>query len=124
MAGRRPARLLAPLALIAVVVAVFLVVTSTLRDDSGESGADRAASTQAGPKTRTTSDEQSTTPSRKRKQPKTYTVQSGDILSTVAEKTGVSVEQLMELNPEIDPQALQVGQVLKLTPGAETDQTP
>ncbi len=51
----------------------------------------------------------------KKKAKKTYTVKPGDILSTVAEKTGLTVEELQELNPDIDPQALQVGQKLKLS---------
>lgn len=125
MARRRPARLLAPLALIAAVVATFLVATASLRDDDeGASAGDRAAATQTQRQASTVADDAISTTPRKRKQPRTYTVQPGDILSTVSEQTGVSVEELQALNPEVDPQALQVGQVLKLTPGAETDDTP
>lgn len=123
MARRSPARLLAPLALIAAVVATFLVVSASLSDEDGGSAGDRAAATQTQRQTTAADEETSRTP-RRRKEPKTYTVQPGDILSTVSEQTGVSVQELQELNPEVDPQALQVGQVLKLTPDAETDATP
>ena len=43
-----------------------------------------------------------------------YTVQTGDTLGAIAEKTGVSVERLLVLNPELDPQALVAGQRIRL----------
>jgi LysM repeat protein len=43
-----------------------------------------------------------------------YTVKDGDNLGTISEKTGVPVEQLQALNPNVDPQALIAGQRLKL----------
>jgi LysM repeat protein len=49
-----------------------------------------------------------------RRQPATYTVQSGDTLGAIAETTGVTVETLQELNPELDPQALIAGQKIQL----------
>ena len=44
------------------------------------------------------------------KQLRTYTVESGDSLSTIASKTGTTVARLEQLNPGIDPQALRVGE--------------
>jgi len=46
----------------------------------------------------------------------TYTVQSGDIPVTIAEKFGITVEALLAANPGIDPRGLQVGQVLTIPP--------
>jgi nucleoid-associated protein YgaU len=46
--------------------------------------------------------------------PKNYEVRSGDTLSAIAEKTGVPMSTIEELNPDIDPQALIEGQKLKL----------
>ena len=43
-----------------------------------------------------------------------YTIKTGDTLGAIAEKTGVPVERLEELNPELDPQALVAGQRIKL----------
>ena len=43
-----------------------------------------------------------------------YIVKEGDTLGSIAEKTGKSVEELQELNPELDPQALVTGQEVRL----------
>jgi LysM repeat protein len=43
-----------------------------------------------------------------------YTVQTGDTLSVIASKTGTTVAILLKLNPNIDPQALQVGQKIRV----------
>ena len=40
----------------------------------------------------------------------TYTVRAGDTLGAIAEETGVTVDELLELNPDVDPQSLTVGQ--------------
>jgi LysM repeat protein len=45
---------------------------------------------------------------------KMYTVQTGDTLSVIASKTGTTVAILLKLNPHIDPQALQVGQKIRV----------
>ncbi len=44
----------------------------------------------------------------------TYTVKSGDVPSTIAEKCGVKVEDLLKANPGIEPTNLHVGDVLKI----------
>jgi LysM repeat protein len=46
--------------------------------------------------------------------PVTYEVKSGDTLISIAHRMGVSVARIEELNPEIDPQSLIVGEQLKL----------
>jgi LysM repeat protein len=102
---RSPARLLAPLALVACTVALFAIVLSSGSDDSS-GGSGRAASQTPTAPTRTQA----------RRVPRraTYTVKTGDTLGQIAEKTGVSVDRLQELNPELDPQALVSGQKIKL----------
>jgi LysM repeat protein len=45
---------------------------------------------------------------------KTYEVQSGDTLTSIAHKTGVSVSRILQLNPGVDPQILISGEELKL----------
>jgi LysM repeat protein len=45
---------------------------------------------------------------------KNYTVKSGDTLGSIAEKTGIPVQKLQELNPQLDPQQLVSGQRIKL----------
>jgi LysM domain len=43
-----------------------------------------------------------------------YSVRSGDTLATIAERFGTSVDELLVLNPGIDPHALRVGQPLRV----------
>lgn len=50
----------------------------------------------------------------------TYTVQSGDIPVTIAERFGITVEELLAANPGIDPRGLQVGDVLIIPAPAAT----
>jgi LysM repeat protein len=61
--------------------------------------------------------------------PFTYTVQRGDTISGIALKFGVSMDDLRAANPEISPDAMSVGQVLKIpsnpeNPSAEPTPTP
>jgi LysM repeat protein len=105
--GRRsPARLMAPLALLLVVGAVALVVLNSniAGGDDGES-----ATTTEQTSTERTTETQPGRPQRRR-----YTIKAGDTLGGISEKTGVSVEELQALNPELDPQALVAGQRIKL----------
>jgi LysM repeat protein len=46
--------------------------------------------------------------------PKSYEVQSGDTLTSIAHQTGVPVAQILRLNPGVDPQILISGEKLKL----------
>ena len=46
--------------------------------------------------------------------PFTYTVQTGDTISGIALKFGVSIDDLQAANPEVSPSAMSVGTVLKI----------
>ncbi len=46
--------------------------------------------------------------------PFTYTVQTGDTISGIALKFGVSIDDLQAANPEVSPSAMSVGIVLKI----------
>jgi LysM repeat protein len=112
MDGRRgnPARLLAPIALVAFVLVLLIVIASSdTSEDSGDSG-DRVSQQQEGGTT--------TTPGDSLTEPRAsstfYTVKTGDTLGGIAETVGVPVTRLQELNPELDPQALVSGQKLRL----------
>jgi LysM repeat protein len=104
----RFARLLAPLALIAFAVAVLAMVlgSGVVGDDSDS----KSASTGDLP----TATERTTTAGRKQSRRATYTIKAGDTLSGIAAETGTTVEQLQELNPELDAEALVAGQKIKL----------
>jgi LysM repeat protein len=48
----------------------------------------------------------------------TYIVQSGDIPVSIAEKFGITVEELLAANPGLDPRAMHAGDVLIIPPAA------
>jgi LysM repeat protein len=103
---RSPARLFAPLALVACAIAILVIVNR----DTGSGDA-------TGPKTATTRSTATTTASQGAKKTRhTYIVKSGDVLSQIAIRTGVPLETLQQLNPGVDAQSLHVGQKLKLAP--------
>jgi len=95
------ARILAVIALIAAVVVVIAIVSAAMNgsDSSGHHHHKHQAQ-KAQKKHRTTA--------------KTYTVQTGDTLTAIAQRTGVPVAEILALNPEVDPQILIAGQTLKL----------
>ena len=100
MVGRSPARFLAPLALLGVVLALVLVMHRPA-DSSSPSPSQSAA------------DIQHAAPHHAKR---TYVVRSGDTLSTIAADAGISLPALQKLNPEIDPNAIRPGQRLRLRP--------
>ncbi|MBP8792786.1 MAG: LysM peptidoglycan-binding domain-containing protein [Lutibacter sp.] len=46
---------------------------------------------------------------------KTHTISSGETLNVVAHKNGLTLAQLMDLNPDVDARKLKIGQVLQLS---------
>lgn len=103
-------RLLAPAALIATTIVVIIVISSSLAGDSdsqgggGGGGGQRGGGGQ-GQRAQTTNAD---------RPPKRYEIESGDSLSAISDRFGVPVEKILELNPDIDPQALVTGEKLKL----------
>jgi hypothetical protein len=103
---RSPARLLAPVALLVAVGAVVIVVSnSTGNDDGGGDNANRTVE----PRPRGDGGRQQRRPQRT-----FYRVRLNDTLGLIAEQTGVPVERLEALNPELDAQNLIVGQRIRL----------
>jgi LysM domain len=93
-------------ALLVTVAAVgFVVASSTGSDDGGGDSANRTVE----PRPREEGRQQ-----RRRPQRTFYRVRLNDTLGLIAEQTGVQVEQLEALNPELDPQNLIVGQRIRL----------
>jgi LysM repeat protein len=54
----------------------------------------------------------------------TYVVKSGDIPETIAAQFGITVEALLAANPGVNPNNLQVGQVLVIPPAATATAIP
>ena len=100
---------MAPLALIGCGVAVAALVAGSgvVGDDGGSETAGTGDLPAANERTTTTEKKQKRTPA-------TYTIKANDTLSAIAEKNGTTVDRLLELNPELDPQGLVAGQKIKL----------
>jgi LysM repeat protein len=116
--GQSSLRALAPASLVLFAIAFLVVVVASLGGggDSSPSSADRVQTTrsQKQPSQRKRTPRIQRTPTGAR----FYTVRPGDNLSTIANRTGVPVGTLLELNPSLDPQALSTGQRIRL-PGAD-----
>ena len=95
------ARIFAALALVAAVLAVVVIVSSAGKESSSGKGHRSATTTKQEPKPQRTT-------------AKTYTVKPGDTLIGIAHKTGVPLAEIQVLNPEVDPQILRAGEILKL----------
>jgi hypothetical protein len=113
---RSPLRFLAPMALVLFAVAFFVVLTGARTSDGGGEGAATATRPAA---SETEADAQRERGDRsggegQRTRARSYRVRPGDTLGVIAERTGLSVERLQELNPDLDPQALATGKRLKL----------
>ena len=113
---RSPARFLAPLALIAVLIAFLAIVTGSHNGGGSSSpaaGTTTSSTTSSPAKTTTTK-----TTVKKSKSGattvRTYTVEVGDTLGSIAAKTGIPLEQIQTLNPDVDPHAMVAGQKIKL----------
>ena len=92
---RTVARIAAPVAFLVAMTIAVLVVRSGLRDDAP---AGRPTATQP------------------RSGAATVVVQGGDTLDGIARRTGTTVEAIQRLNPGIDPEALRVGQRVRVAP--------
>ena len=111
MPHRSSVRWLAPAVLAGAVALVVWVAHSSLSHDASSG----ARTVDAAPGASATQDRTpSTTRTTSSPPPRTYTVQAGDFLTTVSDKTGVSIDRLRELNPGLDANALQVGQKIRL----------
>jgi LysM repeat protein len=102
--GRRSivARIAAVLALAACGVAIYLLVMSFTEDESSDSKNDKKGRSEQ-PK-----DEGQASSAA------SYTVAAGDTLSAIAIETGVPEARIERLNPDIDAESLNAGQVLAL----------
>jgi LysM repeat protein len=97
-------RWLAPVALITCAVAVYAVVDNTLLKHDSASNSN--GSTQQTTPAKTTSKKGA----KARKRRRAYVVKSGDTLSAISIKTGVSLATIQRLNPKLDADTLHAGQ--------------
>jgi LysM repeat protein len=107
-------RVLAPAALAVFAVMLLIVVIASISGGDGGSSSKKSQSTPAA--TQNKSQRSSQGVRKPIQQRRFYTVKPGDNLATIAEQTGVSLEDLRALNPTLDPQGLVSGQRVKLPP--------
>jgi LysM repeat protein len=113
--SRTPARLLAPVAVVVFAVALLLVVTSAGGGDHSKSQSQATKQEQRDLELKRSHAAKKKQKAGNGKLPQgIYVVKTGDTLGSIAEKTGIPVEKLQELNPDLDPQALVSGQRIKL----------
>ena len=98
------ARILAPLALAVVAVLIVVLVSSSLdSSDDGEKGErDRNTSSGCQPDAEQAVEDGY------------YVIEAGEDLSIVADRTCIPIDRLEELNPNLDPQLIQIGSCVDL----------
>ena len=99
---------MAPVALVAIVLATYLVVQGNTGSSSGGS---RGTTATTSHKSKSSTTSGSTHSSVKASY---YKVRSGDSLSVISARTGVSLATLESLNPGVSSSNLQIGQRLRL----------
>jgi LysM repeat protein len=106
-ARRSPARYLVPLALAATALSTYLVVEHALHTTTRSAGSNHRVARHRRSSGHSTHVVTSTGPA-------TYVIQSGDTLGAIAQRFGVSVAKIELLNPNLNPNALQVGLRVRL----------
>ena len=108
----RLARYAAPLAFLAAATVAILLVRSGLENgDTTTPPATTAATTTASATTEPGTTGGTTT---NQAGAEFYVIQAGDTLAVIADEHDTTVEQLLVLNPDVDPVALTVGQRIRV----------
>ena len=103
--GHIPPRVLAPAALALFALVVLVIVVASLSGGSDPSPSERPPRE---------SRQSRTAPQRPRIERSFYVVKPGDTLAEIASRQEVEIGTLLELNPDVDPQALVTGQRIRL----------
>jgi LysM repeat protein len=97
------ARIVAVLALIGALLG-FVILVATTGSDDGDNGGTTSPTEQSGP----------SKAGDRAVQRGVWVVHEGDTLAQISEETGIDVDELLQLNPDLDPQALIQGQRIAL----------
>jgi LysM repeat protein len=95
-------------ALITCAVAVYVVVDNTLLKNDSASNSNGTTQT-------TTTKSTSKKSAKGHKRRRAYVVKSGDTLSAISIKTGVSMTTIQRLNPKLQADTLHAGQRVRLS---------
>lgn len=101
------ARLAAPVAFFVAATVLIILV------ESGLNGGGSAATTSSLPTASTPTTTAGTTSGPKKK--RIYRVRRGDTLESIAAKFNTTVDDLLQLNPNVDPLALSPGQKIRVS---------
>ena len=113
------ARLAAPLAFFFAATVLVVLVQRGLESGEGEAGSGTASGdTTTAPTTTSGPDGTTTTRGEGPCLANRTRVREGDTLESIAARCGVDVDQIIELNPGIDPLALSPGQRVRIRPPA------
>jgi LysM repeat protein len=107
--ARNAARVVAPAAFLAGITLAVVLVRAGLADETVTT-----ATTAAETRRATTAATTRRTTTRAQRRPVFATVQRGDTLDQIALDHDTTVERLLELNPELDPRQLRVGQRVRV----------
>jgi LysM repeat protein len=88
-----------PALLLTLLIGGYVIVSASMRDD-GPSGSSTPTTTTA---------------KKRHHKPKRVKVRSGDTVASIARRSKLTVVDLLELNPNVDPRLLRPGQRLKIT---------
>jgi LysM repeat protein len=106
------ARFAAPAAFLLAATIAVLIVRAALTDEEGATAPPAATTTLPATTNRTDTGTGKTTTAPAGAQ--YYKIQAGDTLAVVAEQYDTTVEQLLVLNPDVDPVALNIGQRIRV----------
>ena len=107
------ARYAAPAAFLLAATIAVLLVRAALTDE-GSATTPPAATTTLPTTTANPTDTGTGTTTTNTAGAEFYKIKAGDTLAVVAEQYGTTVEQLMVLNPDVDPVALTIGQRIRV----------
>ena len=106
------ARYAAPTAFLVAATIAVLIVRAALTN--GDAATTPPAVTTTAPTTTTNAGDTGTGETTPPADAQFYKIQAGDTLAVVAEQYDTTVEQLMTLNPDVDPVALTIGQRIRV----------
>jgi LysM repeat protein len=112
------ARLAAPLAFFFAATVLVVLVQRGLESDEGEAGSGQTSTQVDTATTATQPDGTTSAPGDGPCKANRTRVREGDTLESIAARCGVDVDQIIELNPGIDPLALRPGQRVRIRPPA------
>lgn len=104
------ARLVAPAAFFVAAIVLVVLIQRGLDEGSSATGSTAPVVTTSTTPT-TTAGTTTEAPSRRRN----YRVREGDTLESIAAKFGTTVDDLLQLNPDVDPLALSPGQRIRVS---------